>query len=106
MAERKLSRLSRRELIEIIYALEKKDAEQQAKIDKLEQQLAGRMVILENAGSIADAVVALNDLFAVAQQTADDYLESVRLAAKTFSPEQVPEPSDDNKTLETAEEQQ
>lgn len=100
MAERKLRRLSRRELIEIIYALEKKDAEQQTKIDRLEQQLAGRMVILENAGSIADAVVALNDLFAVAQRTADDYLQSVRAAAKAFAPEQPAEPSDKNEAVE------
>lgn len=87
MADRTLRNLSRRELIEIIYTLQQKEAEQQKKIELLEQKLSGRLVVLENAGSIADAVVGLNELFAVAQRTADDYIESVRLAQKAFAME-------------------
>lgn len=78
MAERKLKSMSRKELVEIIYYLQKNEQELNAHIAELEEKLNQRTVIMENSGSIAEAVVGLNQLFAVAQKTADDYLASVR----------------------------
>lgn len=83
MSDRRLRSLSRKELVDIIYELQRKDAEQQKTIERLQKQLSGRLTILEHAGSIAEAVVGLNELFAVAQKTADDYIASVRVAVDT-----------------------
>ncbi len=77
MAEQKLRRMSRKELIEIIYALQKSEKAWQERVAELEQKLQAREVILNNSGSIAEAVVGLNEIFAVAQKTADDYLASL-----------------------------
>lgn len=107
MAERRLRNLSRRELIEVIYLLQQKEAEQQKKIEQLEQKLAGRMVVLENAGSIAEAMAGLSEIFEVAQRTADDYVASVKLACKTLMPEianpaETSNPAEAPETGETA----
>lgn len=105
MAERRLRNLSRRELIDIIYSLQQKDAEQQKKIEQLEQKLAGRLVVLENAGSIAEAVAGLSEIFQVAQRTADDYIASVKLAYKALMPQAAEQVEAENaaKARETSE---
>lgn len=78
MTDKKLSKLSRKELLERMLA-------QSKRIDQLEQQLAQAQQALENrrivageAGSIAEAALKLNQVFEAAQQAADQYLLSVR----------------------------
>ena len=53
MAQKELRRMSRVELIEIIYALEQNEEELKEENQKLQQKLEERTVIVENAGSIA-----------------------------------------------------
>lgn len=85
MAEKRLRRMSRKELIEIIYVLQKNEQELTGKIADLEEQLRHRDVIMDNAGSIAEAVVGLNEIFSVAQKTADEYLASIRASVEFAS---------------------
>lgn len=78
MTEKELKRLGRRELIEIIASMKKTELENQKRLAKADEQLASRTIYISNAGSIAEAALALNGVFESAQAAADTYLQSVR----------------------------
>ena len=78
MADRELRRMHRAELIEIIYALKQSEDQLKAQNAALTTQLQDRQLRLESAGSIAQAALELNNVFAAAQAAADDYLHSVQ----------------------------
>ncbi len=78
MKRLELKKMGRRDLIDIIYELKKNELRLQNEVDELKQELANRQIVIERAGSIADAALALNHIFEVAQAAADDYLNSVR----------------------------
>ena len=77
MADRELRRMHRAELIEIIYALKQSEDQLKAQNAALTAQLQDRQLRLESAGSIAQAALELNNVFAAAP-AADDYLHSVQ----------------------------
>lgn len=87
MAEKELRRMSRPELIEIIYAL-KSNEESLQKNAHLEEQLNDRTIQISEAGSIAEAALQLNDIFSTAQAAADDYLTSIKAANVSMEEEQ------------------
>ena len=60
MAEKELRRMSRPELIEIIYALKSNEESLQKKNAHLEEQLNDRTIQISEAGSIAEAALQLN----------------------------------------------
>lgn len=74
---KELKFLNRRELIEIIYRLKKSEEELQTENEHLRKQLETKRIKLSQAGSIADASLALTDIFSTAQATADVYLEEI-----------------------------
>ena len=78
MADRELRRMHRAELIEILYALKQSEDQLKAQNAALTAQLQDRQLRLEKAGSIAQAALELNNVFAAAQAAADDYLHSVQ----------------------------
>ncbi len=79
MAEKELKKLSRADLLEL-FLNERKDNEGLSKeVEDLKKQLADKTIMIENAGSIAEASLQLNDIFAPAQKAAEQYLENVRL---------------------------
>ncbi len=77
MTDKELKHLSRSELIDIIYELQKQTqlAEEQARAAKA--ALNERELRIENAGSIAEASLQLNHVFEAAQAAADQYLASI-----------------------------
>ena len=77
MAGKELRHMSRGELIDVIYALKKQQEKLEAENEELQRQLSQRELKLQQAGSIAEAAMALNQVFEVAQQAADQYLQSV-----------------------------
>ena len=98
MADRELKKLSRAELIDIIYALKEREDDLSAQVAALEEKLAQREIQISRAGSIAEAALAINRVFEQAQAAAEDYLRSVRAgaAAGTLIPaEKKPEPVED-----------
>lgn len=98
MADRELKKLSRAELIDIIYALKEREDDLSARVAALEEKLAQREIQISRAGSIAEAALAINRVFEQAQAAAEDYLLSVRAgaAAGTLIPEEKkPEPVED-----------
>lgn len=77
MNEKDFKRLGKGDLIEIIYQLKKNEEELRQKLDETEAQLKERNYKIENAGSIAEAALELNEVFASAQKAADEYLEQI-----------------------------
>lgn len=80
MKGKELKRMSRVELIEIIAAQKKRELELEEQLRAAEQLLQERTIKKERAGSIAEAALSLNDVFAAAQAAADDYVQSLQTA--------------------------
>jgi hypothetical protein len=74
---KELRRLSRRELVDVIYQLKKNEQEMQEKIQQMEQALEDKRIRLSVAGSIAEATASVTNIFAAAQNTADLYLHEI-----------------------------
>ena len=77
MISKELKRLSRRELVDIIYQLKKEEQEKQEKIAALEAALAEKRLRIASAGSVAGAAAEITQLLSTAQATADLYLQEI-----------------------------
>lgn len=82
MISKELKKLSRRELVDIIYQLKKNEQEKQEQIASLEGALQDKRIRISVAGSIADAAVDITNVFSVAQTTADLYLHEIACMKK------------------------
>ena len=78
MTDKEFKRLSRAQLIDIIYQF-------QLQVDKLteqnrdlERKLADKRLRLSDAGNIADAALEINDCFRSAQNAAEQYLNEIK----------------------------
>ena len=78
MTDKEFKKLHRSDLIAIISEYQKREEAMQAEIASLRAELEARELKIKEAGSIAEAVVLLNDLFETAQKTADEYVEQVK----------------------------
>ena len=77
MISKELKRLSRRELVDIIYQLKKNEQEMQEEIESLKNELQDKRIRISTAGSIADAAMSVTNVFSTAQMTADLYLREI-----------------------------
>ena len=75
---------SRRELIEIIYELERREERLERKLEKTREKLRERTVRMERAGSLAEVAAVLSGLFEAADETAARYLIGVQERAGGF----------------------
>jgi len=89
MTDKEFKRLSRSDLIEIIYEYQKQEEIHLAEIEELKQKLAAQEVKVRKAGSIAEAVAELNSIFETAQKTADQYLRKVYEANEDAEQERI-----------------
>ena len=94
MADRELKKLSRAELIDIIYALKEREESLSNQVASLQEALSHREIQINQAGSIAEAALKINQVFEKAQKAADDYLLSLHLAVEngTLEPQTPPIP--------------
>ena len=78
MTDKEFKRLSRAQLIDIIYKLQleldKVNEEKQA----LESELKDKRLRLQSAGNIAEAALEINDCFRSAQNAAEQYLNEIK----------------------------
>lgn len=81
MTDKEFKRLSRSQLIEIIYQLQLKEEELVADNERLSKALADRRLRVRRAGNIADAALEIHQVMQAAQEAAEHYLEEVRLRA-------------------------
>ena len=79
MTDKEFKRLSRSQLIDIIYQLQIKQKELEDENLQLKEELADRRIRLEKAGNIAEATLAIHDVMQTAQDAAAQYLEEIRL---------------------------
>lgn len=77
MISKELKRLSRRELVDIIYQLKKNEQDMQEEIESLKTELQDKRIRISTAGSIADAAMSVTNVFSTAQMTADIYLREI-----------------------------
>ena len=82
MRSRDCRHYSRRELIEIIYELERREEKLEKRLDKAKARLRDRTVRMERAGSLAEVAAVITDLFAAADEPASLYLSGVRAQAE------------------------
>ena len=78
MTDKEFKRLSRSELIEIIYQLQLKQEELATDNEKLEKALADRRIRVNKAGNIAEAALELHNVMQSAQDAADHYVEETK----------------------------
>lgn len=81
MTDRELKKLGRAELLELLLEESRENELLREQLKSMEKQLESRTIRIEQAGSIAEAALALNGVFQAAQQAADQYLENVRRLA-------------------------
>ena len=79
MTDREFKRLSRAQLIDIIYQLQIKQDELASENEKLKNALADRRLRVANAGNIAEAALEIHNVMQSAQDAAALYLEEIRI---------------------------
>lgn len=78
MANNELKKLSRAELIDIIYQLRLENTRLEQELENASSELKEKKIKLEDAGSIAEAALKLNGVFDAAQEAAEQYIVSVK----------------------------
>lgn len=105
MTDKELKRLSRVELIDIIYEMQKQSEEKDAQMQKMQTALDDRTLRIANAGSIAEAAFSINGIFEAAQAAADQYLASIKAATADMEQTLAEAEEKRQKILSDAEEQ-
>lgn len=80
--KKELRKMSRLELIELIYAMKQENNALSADNESLCCKIKERSICLEKTGSIAEAALALNEIFELAQKAADEYVISTKNVCK------------------------
>lgn len=78
MQDKELRRLSRQNLLELLVQREQQNEMLQAKVSELEALLNNRSIQINNAGSMAEAALALNEVFECADKAAAQYLDNIK----------------------------
>ena len=78
MTNKEFKRLSRPQLIDIIYQLQVKQDELTAENERLKEALADKRLRVRNAGNLAEAALEIHNVMQSAQSAADHYLEEIR----------------------------
>ena len=78
MTDKEFKRLSRAQLIDIIYQLQLQAEKLTEEKQELERELADKRLRLQDAGNIAEAALEMNDFFRSAQNAAEQYLNEIK----------------------------
>ena len=78
MTDKEFKRLSRAQLIEIIYQLQLELDKVNAEKRELANELADKRIRLQSVGNIAEAALEINNCFRSAQNAAEQYLNEIK----------------------------
>lgn len=78
MTDKELRRLSRSELLEMMISLTEENKKLKIRLEQAEARLRDRRILIDKAGSIAEAALQLNNVFEDADRAVQQYLENVR----------------------------
>lgn len=79
MTDKEFKRLTRSQLVEIIYQLQLQVEKQTEQIRSLEAALADKRLRIDSAGNLAEAALELNHCFQSAQNAAEQYLNEIKI---------------------------
>ena len=79
MTDKEFKRLSRSQLIEIIYQLQLKQDELTADNERLSKALADKRLRVSKAGNIAEAALEIHNVMQAAQDAATHYFEEIQI---------------------------
>lgn len=79
MTDKEFKRLSRAQLIEVIYQFQLQVDKLTEQNQELERELADKRLRLSKAGNIAEAALEMNRCFRSAQDAADQYLNEIKV---------------------------
>jgi len=82
MTDKEMRRMSRGELLELLVAQMEENQNLREQLEQAQRQLADRDIKIEQAGSIAQASLALNGVFASAEAAAKQYAENLNRLAR------------------------
>lgn len=82
MEQKDLKRLSRADLLEMLVDQSAELQRMQMKYEAAQRALDQRTIMIDKAGSIADAALQLNGVFEAAQASAQQYIDSVEALAQ------------------------
>lgn len=82
MDDKKIKKISKRQLLEILLSQSKRIEELELELAQAKKEVASKKIQLEESGSIAEASLRLNRIFEIAQETADQYLINVQEKCK------------------------
>lgn len=81
MTDKELRRMSRSELLEMLIAQIEENEKLRQSLDEAKKALSNRQIVIEQAGTMAEAALKLNGVFEAADQAARQYLENIRRMA-------------------------
>jgi hypothetical protein len=87
MNKKDLKRLRRRDLLEMLLDLTKENGLLRERNDELEAQLQDRMLIISEAGTLAEAALRLNGVIKAAQDACDQYTYNMQLRCQRMEEE-------------------
>lgn len=93
MTEKELAKLRRPELLKLMLEQQRRIRQLETELAQANEKLASRKTGLKNAGSIAEASLALTGIFEEAQKAADSYLEGVKDLAEGEEESEEPHPA-------------
>lgn len=82
MTDKKLRRLNRRELLEMLLQATEENEKLKEELQLTQQALNDKRIHIEFAGSMAEAALQINGVFEAADRAAKQYLENVRHIAE------------------------
>ena len=77
VTDRELRKLSRADLLELLLVQTRETERMRQRIHELEEKLEQRQYRMAEIGSLAEAMLEVNNVIAVAQAAADQYLENI-----------------------------
>lgn len=77
MTDKELHKLNRKELLELMLDQSRQLDDLREQLQHAQEQLTSRQLLLNKAGSIAEASLQLNGVFEAAQAAAEQYLENI-----------------------------
>lgn len=78
MTDKELKRLRRPELLEMLLTQVEENRKMKIRLKEMKEQLENRQIMINKAGSIAEAALQLSGVFQAAEVAAAEYLENVR----------------------------
>ena len=77
MTQQELKRLKRADLLEMLVAQSREVEELRSQVASLRKAQSERKIMIDNAGSIAEAALQLNGVFEAAQNSCAQYMENI-----------------------------